>query len=100
MIYRFIDKKYSVAKTSGGAIESRIMLKQQLAEQLHKPVIRKFEQRKVYSYFKNNLLGADLADIQLISKFKKKFQLLLCVIDIFNKYVCIAHLKDQKDNNY
>ena len=40
---------------------------EQLAEELHEPIIRKFQKRKVYSAFKNNIWGADLADI--ISKF-------------------------------
>ena len=41
---------------------------QQLAEELHKPVISKLEKRKFYSFFKDKILGADLADMQLISK--------------------------------
>ena len=40
---------------------------EQLAEELHKPIIRKFKKRKVYSTFKDNIWGADLADMQLIS---------------------------------
>ena len=35
----------------------------QLVEELHKP-IRKFKKRKVYSRFKDNIWGADLADMQ------------------------------------
>ena len=42
--------------------------KKQLAEELCKPIIRKFEKRKEHSPFMNNFLGADLADMQLISK--------------------------------
>ena len=41
--------------------------------ELHKPIIRKFKKRKVYSRFKDNIWGADLADMQLISKFNKGF---------------------------
>ena len=55
----------------------------QLAKELHKPIIRKFKKRKAYSGFKDNIWGADLADMQLISKFNKGFRFLLCVIDIF-----------------
>ena len=40
--------------------------------------------------------GADLADVQLISKFNKGFRFLLCVIDIFSKYAWIIPLKDKK----
>ena len=49
---------------------------------LHKPIIRKFEKRKVYSTFKDNIWGADLADMQLLSKYNKGIRFLLCVIDI------------------
>ena len=42
-----------------------------LADKLHKPIIRKFNKRKVYSSFKDNIWGADLADMQLLSKFNK-----------------------------
>ena len=59
MVYNFLDKK-----ASGG-------IKNELAEELHKPIIRKFEKRKVHSPFIDNIWGADLADIQLISKFNK-----------------------------
>ena len=70
---------------------------EQLVEELHKPVIRKFEKRKVYSTFKGNIWDADLADMQLISKFNKGFRFLLCVVDIFSKYAWVVSLKDKKD---
>ena len=69
---------------------------EQLAEELHKPIIKKFKKRKVYSVFKDNIWGADLADMQLISKFNKGFRFLLCVNDIFSKYVWVDPLKDKK----
>ena len=84
MVDFFFDKKPSV-----GAINSKIILKQspfdlacvtkvcdgmrQLAKGLDNPIIRKFEKWKVYSSFKNNIRGDDLADMQLISKCKKGF---------------------------
>ena len=46
----------------------KICLKK-LAEQLHKAITRKFKKRKVHPSFIDNILGADLADMQLISKF-------------------------------
>ena len=73
--------------SGGGAVKSEIMLNQQLAEGLHKPIIRNFEKRKVYPSFKDNIWGADLANRQSISKFNKGFLFLLCVIDIYSKYV-------------
>ena len=62
------------------------MSKKELAEKLHKPIIKKFEKRKVQSPFRDNIWGADLADMQLISKFNKGISFLLSVVDIFSKY--------------
>ena len=65
-------------------------------DELHKAIIRKFNIRKVNSHFIDNIWGADLADIHLISRFNKRFRFLLCVIDIYSKYVCVVPLKDKK----
>ena len=75
------------------------MPKQQLANELHKPIIKIFKRGKVYSSFKDNIWGADLADMQLISEFNKGIRLLLFVIDIFSKYAWIVPLKDKKGVN-
>ena len=72
------------------------LVRQKLAKELHKPIIRKFKKRTVYSGFKDNIWGADLADMQLINKFNKGFRCLLCVIDIFSKYAWVVPLKDKK----
>ena len=61
------------------------MSDQQLAEELHKPIIKKFKKRKVKSHFIDNILGVDLAVMQLINKFTKEICSLLCVIDIFSE---------------
>ena len=65
----------------------------QLAKELHKPIIRKFKKRKDYSRFRDNILGADM---QLISKFNKRFRFLLCVIDIYSKYAWVVPSKLKK----
>ena len=90
MVYNFFDKK------SEGSMIVNNKENIQLAQELHKPIIRKFEKRKVYSSFRDNIWGADLADMQLISKFNKGFRFLLCVIDIFSKYAWVVPLKDKK----
>ena len=90
MVYKFVDKK---SKRSGLNIE--VKHNEQLAKELHKPVTRNFEKRTVYSGFKDNIWGADLADMQLISKFNKGFRFLLCAIDIFSKYTWVNRLKDK-----
>ena len=46
--------------------------------------------------FKDNIWAADLADMQLISKFNKGFRFLICVIDIYSKYAWVVLLKDEK----
>ena len=51
---------------------------------------------KVYPAFKENIWAADLADMQLISKFNKGFKFLLCVIDIYSKCAWVVPLKDKK----
>ena len=66
IVYTFFDRK-----TSGSGIKNENMLNKELAEELHKPIIRKFENRKVNSLFIDNILGAHLADMELISKFNK-----------------------------
>ena len=49
-----------------------------MAEESHKPIIRKFKKRKVQSPFMKNIWGADLADMQLITELDKGFTFLLC----------------------
>ena len=94
MVYKFFDKK---TKGSGVTLANKsIPQNEQLAEELHKSIIRKFNKRKVYSAFKDNIWAADLTDMQLISKFNKGFRFLLCVTDIYSKYSWIVPLKDKK----
>ena len=78
---------------------------EQLADELHKLIIRKLKKCKVYSSFKDNIWGADLAidkqiqqritDMQIISKCNKGIQF-LCAIHIFSKYAWVIPLKDKK----
>ena len=91
MVYQFFDKK-----TSGNGIKNGNISNKQLAKELQKPVIRKFNKRKVHSPFIDNIWGADLADMQLISKFNKGFRFLFWVIDIYSKYAYVIPLKDKK----
>ena len=68
----------------------------QLANELHKPIIRKFKKRKVYSFFRDNIWGVDLADMQSLSKYNKEIKYLLCAIDLFSKCAWIIPIKDKK----
>ena len=67
MVYKFFNKK-----TSGGIVKNRIISNKELAEELNKPIIRKFEKRKAHSPCIDNILGSDLADILFISKVSKE----------------------------
>ena len=90
-LLQFFDKK-----ASDGTVKYENISNKELAEELHKQIIRKFEKRKVHSSFIDNIWGPDIADMQLISKFDKEFRFSLCVTDIYNKYVCAIPLKDKK----
>ena len=95
MVYKFFNKKY---KGSGVKHVNTKLIPQneQLANELHKPIIRKFKKVRVYSAFKDNIWAADLADMQLLSRYNKGIRSLLCVIDIFSKYAWVVPLKDKK----
>ena len=87
MVYKFFDKK----STGSGIASSSI-----LADELHKPVIKKFNKRKVYSQFKDNIWGVDLADMQSLSRKNKSIKYLLRAIDLYSKYTFVIPLKDKK----
>ena len=53
-------------------VENKNMSNKELTEELHKPIIRKFKKRKVHLSFIGNISGADLTDMQLITKFNKQ----------------------------
>ena len=58
---------FLIKKNSVSGIRNENMLRQQLTEELHKPINRTFKKRKVHSTFIDNICGSDLADMQLIS---------------------------------
>ena len=88
MICDFFDKK-----PLGGTAKNESISNKELAEELHKPIIRKLKKRKVQSHFIDYILGADFADMQLISKFNKGIPFLLSTIDIHGLFI---PLKDKK----
>ena len=70
MFYKFFDKKSSLIK-----------------------------RRKVYSSFRDNIWGVDLADMQLLSKYNKWIKYLFCAVDLFSKYAWVIPIKDKKDTS-
>ena len=93
MVYKFFEKK---SKGSGITNEFNY----QLANELHKPIIKKFKKRKDYSSFKDNIWGVDLADMQSLSRYNKGFKYLLCAIDLFGKYAWVFPIKDKKGTTF
>ena len=85
MVYQFFDKK-----TGSGA-----SVNEQLAEDLDKPITKKFR-RKVYARFKDNICAADLAEMESFSSKNKNVKYLLCVIDVFTKYAWVKLLQNKK----
>ena len=79
MVYKFFDKKSTAGPTAEPSSLERMgsgfkKLKNSssiLAYELHKPIIKKFEKRKVYSQFKDNIWRVDLADMQSLSRKNK-----------------------------
>ena len=71
MLYKIFDEK-----TGSG-----ISVNEQLAEELHKPIIKKLERRKVYTRFKDNIQAADLAGMGSLSYSNRNVKYLLCVIE-------------------
>ena len=78
MLYKFFDSKVS------GSAAKVTLQNEQLAEELHKPIIRKFKKRKVYSTFKDNIWGVDLADMQFLSKYNKGISYYVLLIFLVN----------------
>ena len=99
MVYKFFDKK-----SKGSGVNIPLDFDEKLAEELHtNQLLENLKKRTVYSGCKGNIWrkgggggGADLADMQLISKFNKGFRFLLCVIFTFSKYAWVVPLKDKK----
>ena len=72
MVYKLFDKK----------TWSEMNVTEQLAEELHKPVIKKLKRRKAYARFKENIWTIDLAEMESLSSKNKNVKYLLCVIDV------------------
>ena len=96
IVYKFFGKKLTgrgIATAGASALARSSGI---LADELHKPIINKFNKRKVYSQFKDNIWGVDLADMQSLSRKNKGIKYLLCAIDLYSKYAFVIPLKDKK----
>ena len=59
-------------------------------------LLENLKKYKVHLSFIDNISCADIADVQLLSKFDKGIRFLLCVIDVYSKYASVLLLKDEK----
>ena len=91
----FFDKKsISLNKSSGSGIANKPNY--YLANDFHKPIIKKTKKRKVYSCFRDTVWDVDLDDMQSLSKYNKEIKYLLCAIDLFSKYAWVIPIKNLK----
>ena len=84
MVYNLFDKKTG----------SVVSVNEQLAKELHKPVVKNFKRREVYAKFIDNIWAADLAEMESLFSKNKNAKYLLCIIGVFTKYTWVKPLKD------
>ena len=98
MVYKFFDKKSIGSGTAEPSCLERIVKDSSLilADELHKPVIKKCNKRKVYLQLRDNIWEVDLADMQSLNRKNKGIKYLLCAIDLYSKYAFVIPLKDKK----
>ena len=90
MVYHFFHKR----------TESVVSVKEQLAEELLKRVIKKLKRRKFYARFKDNIWATDLDEMETFSSKNKNVKYLLCVRDVFTKYAWVRLLKDKRGKQF
>ena len=67
-----------------------------LSEELNKPVINKFERKKVIVNHIDEIHSCDLADMAKYSRMNKRFKYIFTNIDIFSKYAWSFPIKSKK----
>ena len=79
--YNFFDKK-----TLGETVKNEVICNEELAEELCKPSIRKFEKRNKHSPFIDNILGSDF----------QGFRFFYVLLAFYRKYTWVIPLTDTK----
>ena len=88
MVYKFFHKNnfggastlarsVTLATRNNSALKNENISNKELADEIHKAINRKFKKRKVRSPFTDNIWGADIANMQIMSKFNKGIRFLL-----------------------
>ena len=87
MIYKFLIKNL---------VEVVPLMNQIINQQMNylNQLLKNF--KKVYSSFRDNIWGVNLADMQSLSKYRKGIKYLLCAVDLFSKYAWVVPLKDKR----
>ena len=86
MVCKYFDKETGLGAS----------VNQELAEQLHKPAIKKFKISKVCAGFNDTIWAAYLAEMKSLTSFNRGFNYLSCVVDVFTKYAWVKALEDKK----
>ena len=89
MVYKFFQRK------SGGS-DVASEPNYQLANELHRKIIRKFKRQKAYSSFRDSIGDVDLANIQSLSKYNRGIKHLVSAIYLFSRYVWVFPLKEKR----
>ena len=92
MVYKFFGKKFAVS-----GIKTEIIQNQQLAEELHKPIIRKFKKRKRDTSFKAIYGVAHLVDMHFINNLIKELDFCYMLLNIFRTCARVIPLNDKND---
>ena len=82
-------------KTSDGTVENEDISNKELPQELNKPIIKIFKKRKIQSTLTDNIWGADLTDMQLISKVNKGicFDYVLLIFSVNNNGLFLWNTK-------
>ena len=94
MVYKFFDKKSGLGAIATSKAEACV--NKELAQELYRPVIKKFKRRRLFAWFKDNIWAADLPKMGSLPSSNRGVKYLLCLIDVFTKYACVKPLKDKK----
>ena len=86
-VCKFFDKK----------TESGASFNEELSQELHKPVIKKFTRSRVYTRFTDDIWAAELAEMLSLSCKNQDAEYLLSIIDVFIKYARVQSFKDKKE---
>lgn len=68
-------------------------IKEQVVEELHKPTRKNFQRRRVIVKHSNDLIQADLVEMQPYARINKGYRYILVVINVFNKFVWAQPVK-------